>query len=509
MSETVIGLDLGTSSYKAAAFDARGRMTALASAVPTTHSPRPGWSEQDPADVVNTAVEVLRGLVAGGVDPVTVRGIGLTGQLGGIVLIDEAGQAIGQHEVWLDNRCQPYREALLRDHGQQVLGANGMHPYLGPRLRWRAEAKPDEYARAAKALQIWPFVGATLAGLPAEHAYNDVTSIGMYGVADVPAGMWSAELCDLADVQLAHLPRIVRPDEIVGVLTDRWASATGLRPGTPIVAGVGDGIAGWLGCGAVEPGVAVDTAGSSDHFSIAITRFAPDPEQRVLTTFRSAVPGLWHVFGFTAGSGLSHQWFLREFCRGLDESAAIGPGAWDQMEAAAAEVAVGSEQLVFIPHLEGRFCPDQPDIRGSWVGFTWKHGRPHFYRSILESIAYEYAHYLAAARRLGVGHDLRQARVVGGGGASALWNQIKADVLGIEYLQLAPENYTCRGAAICAGVATGVYDDIVAAAKAGIEVTRRFAPDEAAHQRYQPYVAQYLAILDELAPAYARACALP
>jgi xylulokinase len=509
MTATVIGLDLGTSSYKAAAFDADGRMVAIAAATPTSTSPRPGWSEQEPADLVSIAVLALRRLVAAGVDPATVQGIGLTGQLGGIVLVDDAGEAIGQHEIWLDNRCQPYREALLRAHGREVLAKNGIHPYLGPRLRWRASERPDEYARAAKAMQCWPFVGATLAGLAPDQAYNDATSIGIFGVADAQAGAWLDDLCKLAGVDPAHLPRIVQPDEIVGSLTAEWAAATGLREGTPIVAGVGDGIAGWLGCGAVTPGVAVDTVGSSDHFAIATPRFAPDPDEQVLTTFRSAVPGLWHVFGFTAGSGLSHQWFLREFCHGLGEPADIAPGTWDAMEAAAATIPPGSEQLVFIPHLEGRFCPDQPNVRGTWLGFTWRHSRPHFYRSILESIACEYAHYLAAARRLGVGGDLREVRVVGGGAASALWNQIKADVLGVDYLQLTPANYTCRGAAICAGVATGLYPELAGAATRDIEVVRRFTPDAKAHERYETYAAHYRSLLDELAPAFDRTVTLP
>ena len=503
-----VGLDLGTSSYKAAAFDAAGRLVAEAAATPTVRHPRPGWAEQDPADLLDTAAAALRRLVAAGIAPGEVRGLGLTGQLGGLVLVDDAGAAIGAHEIWLDNRCQPYRETLLRAHGRRVLEATGIHPYQAPRLRWRADERPDEYARGAKAMQCWPFVGATFAGLDAAGAYNDATSIGIFGVAEAREGSWSPDLCALAGIDPAHLPRIVAPWEIVGELSPRWAAATGLRAGIPIVAGVGDGIAGWLGCGAVAPGIAVDTAGSSDHFTIAVDRFAADPEAQVLAAFRSALPGVWHLFGFTAGSGLSHQWFLREFCRGLDDPADIPLGAWDRLEEEASGVPAGAEGLVCIPHLEGRFCPDEPDVRGVWLGFTWRHGRAHFYRAILESVAYEYAHYLAAAERLGVGGGLREARVVGGGARSALWNQIKADVLGIDWLQLAPSNYTCRGAALCAGHATGLYPDLGAAAGCNVEVVRRFVPDATRHGRYRPHVAHYRALFDELAPAFDRAVRL-
>ncbi|MGH2534425.1 MAG: xylulokinase [Thermomicrobiales bacterium] len=259
----------------------------------------------------------------------------------------------------------------------------------------------------------------------------------------------------------------------------------------------------------MAPGIAVDTAGSSDHFGVATDRYAPDPAERVLTTFRSAIPGLWHVFGFTAGSGLSHQWFLRAFGRGLDDPLEILDGAWDVLEAEAAAIPPGSERLVCVPHLEGRFCPDEPDVRGVWLGFTWQHGRAHFYRSILEAVAYEYAHYLAAARRLGIDTALHEVRVVGGGAKSALWNQIKADVLGIPYAQLAPSNYTCRGAALCAGYASGLYADLAATATRGIEVTRRFEPDAEHHDRYRPYVAHYRDLLKELRPSFARAATLP
>ena len=508
MDEIIIGLDLGTSSYKAAAFDAAGRLLAEAAVTPTLRHPRPGWVEQDPADLLDTAALALRRLIESGVDPGLVRGLGLTGQLGGIVLVDDDNAPIGVHEVWLDNRCQPYREALLRTHSSTVLAATGIHPYQAPRLRWRADVRPAEYARVAKAMQCWPFVATTFAGLDARGAYNDVTSIGIFGVADAVSGTWSPALCRLVGIEPAHLPAIVEPWAVIGSLTETWALRTHLPAGTPLVAGVGDGIAGWLGCGAVVPGVAVDTVGSSDHFTIAVDRFVTDAEAQVLSLFRSTVPCVWHLFGFTAGSGLSHQWFLREFCRGLDEPAAIPAGAWEAMEAAAAAVPPGSEQLICIPHLEGRFCPDQPDVRGVWLGFTWRHTRAHFYRAILESVAYEYAHYLAAARRLGVGADLREARVVGGGARSALWNQIKADVLGIDYLQLAPSSYTCRGAALCAGVGVGLVRDLAAMAQEGVEVLKRFSPDYRRHERYQPYVTHYQTLIDELRPAFGRAVRL-
>jgi xylulokinase len=509
MADLVIGLDLGTSSYKAAAFDRAGRMISEATATPRLRHPRPGWTEQDPADLLDTAARTLRGLVDSGIEPESVRGIGLTGQLGGIVLVDEQGKAVGAHEVWLDNRCAPQRTALLAAHGREVLSRTGIAPYLAPRLRWRAAERPNELARAAKAVQCWPFVGATFAGLDASAAYNDATSIGIFGLADTEKGAWSARLCDLAGIDPALLPRIVEPGDVVGELTPCWARATGLPIGTPIAAGLGDGIAGWLGCGAVEPGVAVDTVGSSDHFALGVDRFAADPDEQVLATFRSAVPGLWHVFGFTAGSGLSHQWFLRELGSASTGGGAIPPSAWEELEAAAARVPAGSEQLVAIPHLEGRFSPDQPDVRGVWLGFTWRHTRAHFYRSILEAVAYEYAHYLAAARRLGVGEHLREARVVGGGARSALWNQIKADVLGIDYLQLAPASYTCRGAALCAGRAVGLDDDLAEAARRNVTIDRRFVPDAATHRRYQPYVTHYRQLLDELGGAFRRAVALP
>ncbi len=509
MKDLVIGLDLGTSSYKAAAFDAEGRIVAEVAARPTTHSPRPGWSEQEPRDLLDTAALAVRRLVAAGVPPERVRALGLTGQLGGIVLVDEAGEAVGRHEIWLDNRCQPYREALLRAHGAEILGATGIHPYQVPRLRWRADERPDEFARAVSAMQCWPFVGATFAGLSAAGAYNDVTSIGIFGVADVREGAWSPHLCDLAGIDASYLPRVVAPWEVIGQLTAEWAAATGLPEGTPIVAGAGDGIAGWLGCGAVAPGVAVDTVGSSDHFAFAVDRFAPDPDAQVLAAFRSVLPGLWHLFGFTAGSGLSHQWFLREFCGGLDAPTAIPASTWERLEHDAALVSPGSERLVCIPHMEGRFCPDQPAVRGVFFGLTWQHRRAHCYRAILESIAYEYAHYQLAAARLGVGGELREARAVGGGAHSALWNQIKADVLGIDWLQLAPGNYTCRGAALCAGYGSGLYDDLAASAARGVGVVRRFQPDAGHHERYATYAAHYRSLLDEFAPGFARAALLP
>jgi xylulokinase len=501
----VIGVDLGTQSTKSIIFDADGCLVGEAVAKVELHSPRPGWVEQDPAEFYASTLSTVRQAVANaGLAARDVKAIALDSQMGSVVRIDRSGECLGPLESYMDTRATPQRSRIVAEHGDLLLDMNGILPYIGPKLMWRKEEEPDDYRRTYKAIGLNAYVGLHLAGLQGDSAYTDHSFIGPYGISDIRNYRWSPELADLLGLDLEMMPRIVRPWDVVGELTRTAASECGLAPGTPIVAGTGDAVAGWLGVGAVEAGIAVDTAGSTHHLGFCVDRYVPDLEHKVLIYYPSAIPGLWHPLGYTSGTGRSHSWFVDEFCLTPEQRAAKDrEPAYADLEEAAGHIQPGSEGLVFVPHFGGRWCPFQPKVRGACLGLTWKHTKAHVYRAILESIAYEFQSYIKVTRSLHPDVPLKQVVIIGGGARSKLWTQIKADVTGVPHVTCVNRSdFAPLGAAIIAGYAAGVYDDMAAAAKRFTSLSAAVSPRPDYHAAYQPYADFYSRLFDQMATTF-------
>ncbi len=492
MRQLLAGIDAGTSATRAAAFTPDGRKVAE-TAVPVELShPAPGWAEQ-PADVLtDSACAALRGL-GEQIDPSGITAIGLTGQMGGLVLVDDDGRAVSPHLSWLDGRAADSIDRAMASAGRRLLALGGLTPYLAPKAAWWRDKRPESFARSARCVMAAGYVALRLGDDNAGAATVDRSSSGFVGLFDVPAGEVAPELCELWGVDAQLAPTVVAAGTVVGRLSRESARRTGLSEGIPLVAAPGDGPCGWLGAGAVDPGVTVDTAGTSDHVGICGTGFAPDLDGQVLICLASGVEGLWHVQGYTAGTGLTHRWFLETF-----------PGAegLDGLERRAAELPPGSEELICIPHFGGRVCPYEPAVTGAWIGLTWRHRREHLYRALLESVAYEYACYLEAARRLEAGYAPTEVRVIGGGATSTLWTRIKSDVLDLPFVPLVESSTTCWGAALSAGVGAGLIDDLADAARAAAHGGAVVLPDPAATERYRGLLETYKDLYPALDPAF-------
>jgi xylulokinase len=488
----LVGVDLGTSSTRACAFTPDGTVVAEAESAVQLRHPAPGWAEQPAGDLVDSASAALAGL-ARQIDPARVSAIGLTGQMGGLVLVDDDGRAVSPHLSWLDARAGPAIDQAMERDGARLLSLGGLTPYLAPKAAWWMREQPGTFARARRMLMPAGYVALSLGGSDAGEAAVDRSSSGFVGLYDVRTGTVEEELCELWGIPAAFAPEVVAAGAVVGRLAGDAAARTGLPAGIPLVAAPGDGPCGWLGVGAVDPGVTVDTSGTSDHIGICGTRFAPDLDGRVLICLAAGVEGLWHAQGYTAGTGLTHRWLLETL---------PDDGGIEHLERLAAELAPGSEELVCIPHFGGRVCPYDPAVAGAWVGLTWRHRREHLYRAVLESVAYEYACYLAAARRLDAGYEPTEVRLIGGGAASRLWTEIKASVLGAPYAVMEETSYTCWGAAISAGAGVGLVDDMAATARATARFRGVVEPDPAAAERYRGLVDVYAGLYPSLAPAF-------
>ena len=499
MNQYLIGVDLGTSSTKAALYRTDGTLVAEAAADVPLLYPRPGVVEQETDDFYRTAAETVgRCLRQSGVEPRAVAAIAFDSQMAGIGAIDEDYRPATRFDSWLDMRCQPYIAWLNDHHADLITRLTGCAPTCdhGPKILWWKGERPAEYARIAKFLTPSAYVAGRMAGLSAGHAFMDYTFIHFSGLSDNRAGTWSTAICDTLGVDMGKLPAIVEPWRVIGEVTAAAARDFGLAAGTPIAAGCGDTAANALGAGIVRPGQVFDVAGTASVLAGCTDAFVADTTHRALLTMRSVIPGLWHPLAYIAGGGQALRWFRDEFSGlGSGDSDAV----YAAMIAAAAAVPPGAEGLFFSPHLGGRICPATPELRGAWLGFSFGHTRAHFLRAVLESVAYEYAWYLRVLREYIPNLELTETRAVGGGARSDAWNQIKADVLGVPYQRLARTEFGTWGSALIAGKAVGIYDDLaVTAAEHARPAGPPIRPSAAAHESYRPLVDRHIRLQEQL-----------
>jgi xylulokinase len=338
------------------------------------------------------------------------------------------------------------------------------------------------------------YVAGKMAGLKADQAFIDYTFLHFSGLSDAQKGQWSDELCGWLGVDQAKLPQIVEPWRVIGEVSQAAATEFGLAPGTAIAAGCGDTAANALGAGIVRPGMLYDTAGTASVLAGCTDSYVADETNRALLVMRSIIPGLWHPLAYIAGGGQALRWFRDQFYNNCgDRVQETTTDLYDAMTEMAAAVPPGAEGLFFSPHLGGRICPATPEMRGAWLGFSWGHTQAHFFRAVLESVAFEYAFYLGILRELIPNLSPLEARVVGGGARSAVWNQIKADVLNVPYQRLKRSEFGAWGSAMIAGKAVGLFDDLAKVAAHHAQPDGDPArPQPENHALYKPLIEKYV-----------------
>lgn len=493
----LIGIDLGTSSTKAALYTEDGVLVADSTLEVPIYYPKPGVVEQENDDFYQTAAKTVRTCITeSGIDPGQVAAIACDSQMAGIGTVDENFNPATRFDSWLDMRCEPYIDFMDKNYGDLVTQLTGCPPTCdhGTKILWWKEEQPQDYRKIAKFVTPAGYVAGKMAGLRGEDAFIDYTFIHFSGLSDAQNGCWSDELCELFGIAGDKLPRIVEPWRIVGEVTETASKDFGLASGTVIAAGCGDTAASALGAGIVKGGMLFDVAGTAAVLAGCTDRYAADVNNKALITMRSVIPGLWNPLAYIAGGGIALRWFRDQFYNQLhgDRQEAISE-LYPEMIAKTETVPPGSEGLFFSPHLGGRICPANPEMRGAWIGFSWGHTQAHFFRAILESVAFEYAYYLQILSQLIPNLDLIEARVVGGGARSLVWNQIKANVLNIPFQPLEGNEFGSWGSAMIAGKAAGVYNDLAEVASrharpAGAPVDPIFETTKI----YEPLITQYI-----------------
>jgi xylulokinase len=464
----LLGIDVGTTGVRAAAFDGKGRLAADASEACPHSTPAPGRAEADPETWWHAVKTTCKRVVAQ-VGAEAVAAVGITGQAPTALLVDDACKPLGPAVLWLDVRAAAEAKALdatLGPGGAESIGGNRMHAYfLGPKLAWLRAHEAGTLGRAAYVLQSHAFVGMCLTG---EAACDASTAMLCAPLFDARAGTWSEIGARAVGVPLAVLPRIAKAHDVLGRVTREAAASTGLREGTPVVAGGGDFAASALGVGVTSDGQACLMLGTAGNLLMPMREPRFDPR---LINSHHVGSSSWLALGGTL-CGAALEWFRR----------ACAPGvAWEQLEAEAGAIDVGAGGVVMLPYLQGERTPVWDEqARGAFFGLELTHGRGHLVRALFEGIALGFADCLAVARDAGT--QVQEAIAANGAGKSALLRQTLADAMGIPVAWSNDRGATVWGAAILAGLGTGAFPGDRVPHVAGDGPTHRHAPDPRAHE---------------------------
>jgi len=471
-----LGIDVSTTATKALLCDQRGTVIAVATHEYPFDTPHPLWSEQSPAlwwDAATRAIHAA--LEAAKANADDIAAVGLTGQMHGLVLLDEHGQVLRPSILWNDQRtadeCDEIRRRLGPARLIDVTGNDALTGFTAPKVLWVRRHEPDVFGRARHILLPKDYVRLHLTG---DYGMDVADGAGTL-LMDVRARTWSDEVLSALDIPRAWMPPLFEGPAITGHITDAVAALTGLRAGTPVVAGGGDQAAQAVGVGAVREGIVALTLGTSGVV-FASTDVPRIEAQGRLHAFCHAVPGRWHLMGVMLSAAGSLRWYRDT----------IAPGTpYPDLLAPAADVPPGCEGLTFLPYLTGERTPyPDPHARGAFVGLTVRHTRAHLTRAVLEGVAFGLCDGFDLMREAGL-TGITQVRVSGGGARSPLWQQILADVLDAELVTVNTTEGAAYGAALLAGVGAGAWPSVEAACDACVTTAGRVAPSGTSRETYR------------------------
>lgn len=490
-----LGIDTSTTSSKALLIDERGKVVAIAAMPHTLQTPQPLWSEQNPKEwwqAVSASIRMV--LEKAGVLGEQVAAVGLTGQMHGLVLLDGNGSVLRPAILWNDGRTQAQCDEIHRRVGRerfiQITGNVALTGFTAPKILWVKENEPDVYARAKHVLLPKDYIRYRLTGVFAMDKADGAGTV----MFDLRMRDWSDEVLAALGIPRAWMPPTYEGTEVTGSVTAEAAVLTGLKAGTPVMAGGGDQAAQAVGVGAVAPGVVALTVGTSGVIFATTPTALIEPEGR-LHAFCHAVPGMWHFMGVMLSAAGSLQWYRDTLAPGMD---------FDELLKEAEPVPAGAEGLQFLPYLSGERTPyPDPLARGAFIGMTLRHSRGHMTRSVLEGVAFGLKDSFTLIQQAGLG-AVTQVRASGGGTKSALWRQILASVLGAELVTVNTTEGAAYGAALLSGVGSGNWVDVPSACKATIELTGSTLPDPSQVEQYQKSYSIYRGLYPALKASFVR-----
>jgi xylulokinase len=493
MKTFFLGIDVSTTGSKALLVDEKGVVASTASSPHTLQTPRPLWSEQDPHEWWQAVTASIHSVFQqAGTSGESVRAIGLTGQMHGLVLLDGAGEVLRPAILWNDQRTQSQCDEIHKRVGKerliQITGNVALTGFTAPKILWVQQNEPEIFAKARHILLPKDYIRYRLTG---EFAMDKADGSGTI-LFDLKQRAWSAEILSTLGIPSEWMPPTFEGPAFTGKITAEAAAVTGLMVGIPVAAGGGDQAAQAVGVGAVEPGVVALTVGTSGVVFATTPSALVEPQGR-LHAFCHAVPGMWHFMGVMLSAAGSLQWYRDTLAAGV---------SFDDLLREAESIPAGCEGLQFLPYLSGERTPyPDPLARGAWVGLTLRHGRGHLTRAVLEGVSFGLKDSFTLIQNAGLG-EIRQVRASGGGTKGALWRQILASVLEAELVTVNTAEGAAYGAALLAGVGAGVWKDVPSACQTAIKITGSTRPDPAQMDVYQKAYPFYRELYPALKPRF-------
>ncbi len=499
-----LGLDVGTTGAKSILINDDGFVIGTAVSEYPMLNPKPLWSEQNPEDWWSAVQLSFKQIIKENkINPADIKGIGLTGQMHGLVLLDKNGKVLRPCIMWNDQRtikeCNEITSLFGFNKLLSVTGNAVLPGFTAPKILWVKKNEPEAFEKIEHILLPKDFIRYRLTN---EFAI-DVSDASGTSLLDVNKRRWSEEILSGLEIPSKWMPQVFESPEITGFISAEAAKATGLNPGTPVVAGAGDQAAGGVGTGTVKNGIVSVVLGTSGVVFAHTDKLLIEPEGK-LHSFCHASPGTWHIMGVTLSAAGSFRWFRDTFCeQEIKEANDKNIDVYDVLTGYASKVPPGSEGLIFLPYLTGERTPyPDPDAKGTFTGITVRHNIKYFVRAVLEGVAYSLRDCLELNKMTGI--NINEVRVSGGGARSKLWKQVLADVFNAGLVTLNSTEGAPYGAAILAAVGTGHFSSVGEACEKVIikkEITHPILENV---QRYNEYYDIYRQLYLSLKPVFGK-----
>lgn len=486
----LIGIDIGTSGTKSVLFDIAGNMIASATYEYPMYQPENGYAEENPGDWWTAVQKTLREITEKAPDAEIV-GVGLSGQMHSLVLLDENNEVIRPSILWCDQRtaeeCREIEAIVGTERLIEITANPALTGFTASKIRWVQKHEPESYARVKHILLAKDYIRLMLTG---EYATEVSDASGMQ-LLDVKGRRWSEEVCSALGIDMALLGRVYESCEATGYITEEAAILTGLPAGIPVAGGGGDNACAALGTGVCRDGDAFTTIGTSGVVFAHTKNPTVDPLGRI-HTFCAAVPNEWHVMGVTQAAGLSLNWFRNNFAETV---------SYRDLDARCGEIPLGAEKLIYLPYLMGERTPIlDADARGVFFGLSALHTRYHLARAVMEGVSYSLRNSLDVLRENGI--PLSGMKICGGGAKSPFWTEMLADVYGMPVDTLESSEGAALGAAILGGCAAGVYASVEEGCARTVKVKASVQPNAARHEKYSDCYVLYNKLYPALKAAF-------
>ncbi len=497
----IVSLDLGITLAKCVIYDDLGIAVSEAQEEMNLVYPGPGMAEHPSGDFYEAACRMIRKAVSNPkINKRDIKCVSADSQMGGVVTIDKNFNPVTYFDSPLDNRASEENHFIHNNFGDLIIKKNGSFSWFGQKILYWQKRK-DIFKDIVSFIPPSAFVAGKLAGLTGKEAYIDDVALPLSGLSNLKEGCWDEELIDLFKVDSTRLPAIKRPTDIIGTITKKAAEETGLPEGIPIAAGCGDITAGFVGAGIITQGQMIDISGTGCMLGAAVNEFRCDLKNKTLYCLKSPVKDTYYLLSIVP-TGKTHKWFVDEFFP--EKKAELKDDVYQYLDRQLKNINPGSDGLISINFLQGRYSPPDPDMKGLFIGHTWAHSKLHFMRSIMESMAYD--HYLTKEIILELLPDLnfKNITAIGSGAKSMFWMQLKSDILQIPYRNLIRSDSSSLGAAVVGGCAVGLFKDVEKTITDFVKVKDEVFPVKDADKKYLKYIEIYKELFGTLKNIYAK-----